>query len=93
MLEHLNNIIEDISTLKKENSYNLDNVDIISLENSITLLKNNLDKIDLEKVKMLSEEIYQLNMDNTFSYLTDHISNEFYAFSFILEQKIKEGKI
>ena len=37
--------------------------------------------------------IYQLNLDNTFSELTDHISNEFYAFEFLLEQNIKEGKM
>ncbi len=30
--------------------------------------------------------IYQLNLDNTFSELTDHISNEFYAFEFLLEK-------
>ena len=50
-------------------------------------------KIDLKKVKTISEMIYQLNLDNTFSELTDHISNEFYAFEFLLEQNIKEGKI
>ena len=48
------------------------------------------EKIDLKKVKMISKIIYELNIDNTFSELTDHISNEFYAFEFMLEQKIKE---
>ena len=43
-------------------------------------------KIDLKKVKTISEMIYQLNLDNTFSELTDHISNEFYAFEFLLEK-------
>ena len=50
-------------------------------------------KRNFEKIKIISNMIYQLNIDNTFSKLTDHISNEFYAFEFILEQKIKEGKV
>lgn len=89
MLEHLNNIINDINLIKKSNKYNLCHIDINLLEKNIIELKKN---IDLEKVKKISETIYELNVDNTFSELTDHISNEFYAFEFILEQKIKEGK-
>ena len=93
MSEHLENIINDINMIKKTNKYNLENIDITFLENSIIELKMNLeDKIDLEKIKIISNIIYQLNIDNTFSELTDHISNEFYAFEFILEQKIKEKK-
>ena len=60
----------------------------------IAEIKESLNKkIDLKKVKTISEMIYQLNLDNTFSELTDHISNEFYAFEFLLEQNIKEGKM
>ena len=61
---------------------------------SIIELKNDLDKnINLDKINTISNTIYELNVDNTFSELTDHISNEFYAFEFLLEQKIKEGKL
>ncbi len=93
MLEHLENIINDINMIKKTNKYNLKNIDITFLENSIIELKMNFEeKINLEKIKTISNIIYQLNIDNTFSELTDHISNEFYAFEFMLEQKIKEEK-
>ena len=47
-------------------------------------------KIDLDKVKMISQINYQLNIDNTFSELTDHISDEFYAFEFMLKKSRKE---
>ena len=90
MIEHLNNILKDIELLKNSNDYNLDNINIDNFESSITSLK---EKIDLEKVTITAKIIYQLNIDNTFSILTDHISNEFYAFEFILEQKIKEKKL
>ncbi len=90
MLEHLDNIIKDINIIKDSNNYNLENVDINYLKNKINDLKDN---INLETVKELANIIYQLNIDNTFSELTDHISNEFYAFEFLLEQKIKEGKV
>ncbi len=89
MLEHLDNIVKDILLLKKEDKYNFNNVDITFLENSIMDIRNNLKEIDLNKVKMISEIIYELNIDNDYSRLTDHISNEFYAFEFLLEQKIK----
>ncbi len=94
MLEHLENIINDITLIKKTNKYNLEHVNITFLENCIVELKMKLEeKIDLEKIKMISKIIYQLNIDNTFSELTDHISNEFYAFEFMLEKKIKDGKL
>ena len=87
MLEHLDNIIKDINIIKDSNNYNLKNVDINYLKNKINDLKDN---INLETVKELANIIYQLNIDNTFSELTNHISNEFYAFEFLLEQKIRE---
>ena len=91
MIYHLDNIIKDIQLLKKEDKYNLKNVDIVFLENSIVEIKKNLKKeIDLEKVKIISNNIYQLNVDNDFSKVTDHISNEFYAFEFLLEQKLEK---
>lgn len=94
MLEHLENIINDIKLIKKSDKYNLEHIDIDLLEMSIIQLKNDLDKnINLDKINTISNTIYELNVDNTFSELTDHISNEFYAFEFLLEQKIKEGKL
>ena len=93
MLEHLENIIDDIKLIKKSDKYNLEHIDIDLLEMSIIQLKNDLDKnINLDKINTISNTIYELNVDNTFSELTDHISNEFYAFEFLLEQKIKDGK-
>lgn len=93
MLEHLDNIINDINLIKKSGKYNLCHIDINLLENNLIELKNDLEKnIDLEKVKTISKAIYELNVDNTFFELTEHISNELYAFEFILEQNIKEGK-
>ena len=94
MIEHLDNVIKDIHEIKKTNQYNLKNIDIYLLEKMTIEIKESLSKkIDLKKVKTISEMIYQLNLGNTFSELTDHISNEFYAFEFLLEQNIKEGKI
>ena len=94
MLERLENIINDIKLIKKSDKYNLEHIDINLLEMSIIELKNDLDKnINLDKINTISNTIYELNVDNTFSELTDHISNEFYAFKFLLEQKIKEGKL
>ena len=90
MIEHLNNIISDIDLIKKSSKYNLENIDIKDLEDNINKLKKN---IDLDIVNMTSGIIYELNLQNDFSNLTDHISNEFYAFEFMLEQKIKEERI
>ena len=90
MIEHLNNIISDIDLIKKSSKYNLENIDIKNLEDNINKLKEN---IDLDIVNMISGIIYELNLQNDFSNLTDHISNEFYAFKFMLEQKIKEGRM
>lgn len=33
--------------------------------------------------------VYDLNYDNSFSSLTDHITNELYAFMFDLQEEIK----
>ena len=89
MIEHLNNIISDIDLIKKSSKYNLENIDIKNLEDNINKLKENT---DLEIVDTISKAIYELNLQNDFSDLTAHMSNEFYAFEFLLEEKIKEGK-
>ena len=90
MIEHLNNIITDIDLIKKSSKYNLENIDIKDLEDNINKLKKNM---DIDIVNEISGIIYELNLQNDFSNLTDHISNEFYAFKFMLEQKIKEGRM
>ena len=91
MLDHLNNILHDIDTINNSNNYNLENIDLSLLKNKIIYLKENLDKnINLENVKSISKIIYELNTNNMFSTLTDHISNEFYAFEFLLENKIRK---
>ena len=89
MIEHLNNIISDIDLIKKSSKYNLENIDIKNLEDNINKLKENT---DLEIVDTISKAIYELNLQNDFSDLTDHMSTEFYAIEFLLEEKIKEGK-
>ena len=92
-MEHLDNIINDINLIKKAGNYNLKQINIDFLEKNIIELKNMLiNSIDLAKVDTTAKIIYQLNLDNSFSDLTDHISNEFYAFEFMLERKIKEEK-
>lgn len=83
MIEHLNNIISDIDLIKKSSKYNLENIDIKDLEDNINKLKKN---IDLDIVDMTSGIIYDLNLKNDFSDLIDHISNEFYAFKFMLKK-------
>lgn len=94
MSEHLDNILNDIDLIKKADNYNLKQINIDFLEKNIIELKNMLSKnIDLGKVETLAKIIYQLNLDNSFSNLTDHISNEFYAYEFMLEKKIKVEKL
>ena len=89
-MEHLDNIINDINLIKKAGNYNLKQINIDFLEKNIIELKNTLiNSIDLTKVDTTAKIIYQLNLNNYFSVLTDHISTEFYAFEFMLEKKIK----
>lgn len=64
MLEHLENIINDIKLIKKSDKYNLEHIDINLLEMSIIELKNDLDKnINLDKINTISNTIYELNVD------------------------------
>lgn len=71
MIEHLNNIINAINLIKKSSKYNLENIDIKNLEDNINKLKKNL---DIDIVNEISGIIYELNLQNDFSNLTDHIS-------------------
>ena len=94
MLKHLDNILVKIDLLSKnvisELKYNLE--DLERVKNIITqfkdILKNkkNIFLIDLEKIKEISNIIFELNCDNLFSDSTDYISNELYAFEFLFEK-------
>ena len=98
MLEHLDNILVKVDLLsEKDNSelkYNLD--DLEKVKNTIIefkdILKNekNIFLIDLKKLKEISNIIFELNSNNLFSEFTDYISNELYAFEFLLQEKIKK---
>ena len=97
MLKHLDNILVKINLLSKntisELKYNLE--DLEKVKNIIThfkdILKNkkNIFLIDLEKLKEISNIIFELNCDNLFSSSTDYISNELYAFKFLLQDKME----
>ena len=95
MKEHLNNILDKIDLLK-EGTYKFNDTDIDFIRDSVIEFKNNIgdtdniNSIDLNKVEEVANLVYQLNLDNKFSFLTDGISTELYAFEFILEQKLKE---
>ena len=84
---NLDNIIKSIDLV------NGDDIDLKFLKQSIIELKLNLDRfIDLEKVDMISKMVYDLNVKSNFSQLTDYISNEFYSFEYLLQEKIKIEK-
>ena len=41
---------------------------------------------------LLPNLTYEINYENLFSELTDYISNELYAFEFLLQEKLKKGE-
>lgn len=87
MIENLDNIIKSIDSIEFEY------VDLKLLKQSIIELKLNLDKfVDLEKVNMISKMIYDLNVGSNFSNKIDYISNEFYSFEYLLQEKIRIEK-
>ena len=95
MIKHLDNILVKIDLLSENNNYELKyDFDVIkSLRQTIRefkdILQKNIMAIDLQKVKEISEIIYDLNNDNLFSDFTDSISTEYYAFQFLLQEKLK----
>lgn len=96
MLEHLNNIIIGLDKLSSYN-YKFNQKDIDELKKSLIgfkceVLKNNLNNISLLELKNVSNLIYEINYENLFSELTDYISNELYAFEFLLQEKLKKGE-
>ena len=96
MKTHLSNILDDIDLIFKDKNVKYNIKDILKIKNIIEELKLTLDdedeiySIKLVKVKLVSNMIYDLNYANLFSNITDHISNEFYAFSFLLQEMLKE---
>ena len=49
--------------------------------------------MDFNILKEIEHMIYLLNLNNNFSTLTDHMSNEFYAFEFMLQEKLKRKEV
>lgn len=95
MIKHLDNILVKIDLWSENNNYELKyDFDVIkSVRQTIRefkdILQKNIMAIDLQKVKEISEIIYDLNNDNLFSDFTDSISTEYYAFQFLLQEKLK----
>lgn len=92
---HLTNILNDI-VLLNNSDYKINNKNINIIKNNLKTFKDSLDSdndvllINLAKLKETSNLIYELNTENSFSELTDRISNELYAFEFLLQEKLKE---
>jgi hypothetical protein len=99
MKEHLNNILIDLDLLLKGENYKYNKFDLEKIRSIATDFIKHLEDskdislIELDKVKILSDMVYDLNYDNTFSKITDHISNELYAFEFLLQEKLKKRDI
>ena len=89
MIYHLNNIINKIDSLTN-NTIDINKLHEIkkTITEFISILKNqqNISKIDLDKFKKISNIIYNLNYDNSFSEFTEYLSNELYAFEFLLQE-------
>lgn len=99
MLEHLTNILNDMDLLLNEGNYKFDDKNVNIIKENLQIFKKSLKKsndvslIDLLKVKEVSNLIYELNVDNFFSTLTDHMSNELYAFEFLLQEELKRKEV
>lgn len=89
MIYHLNNIINKIDSLTN-NTIDINKLHEIkkTITEFISILKNqqNISKIDLDKLKNISNIIYNFNYDNSFSEFTEYLSNELYAFEFLLQE-------
>ena len=96
MKEHLEHILLDINKILEDNSnkYIINNIheinsNIIDLRNKIINMED-LFILDFKPLKKLENMVYDLNYNNNFSLLTDHISNEFFAFEFLLQEELKK---
>ena len=96
MIYHLNNIINKIDSLTN-NTIDINKLHKIkkTITEFIYILNNqkNISKIDLDKLKNISNIIYNLNYDNSFSEFTEYLSNELYAFEFLLQEKLKRKEV
>lgn len=94
MTDHLNNILKDLKVLVTSNEYkfSMDDVDYIQKVINSLLNFHDIKEIDFDVLKELSNKIYDLNLNNSFSTLTDHISNELYAFEFLLQENLKRNE-
>lgn len=95
MNEHLEHILSDINKILEDdaNKYIIDNINkiksiVVDLKYRI-IIRDDLFILDLKKIKELSNMVYDLNCNNEFSPLTDHISNELFAFEFLLQEELK----
>lgn len=98
MKVHLEQILLDINKILEDNSnkYIINNIheinsNIIDLRNKIINMEDLL-ILDFKVLKKLENMVYDLNYNNNFSSLTDHISNEFFAFEFLLQEELKKVK-
>lgn len=88
---HLNNVLTGISSFcsVKSNDSSIMYIREEIEKILVCLFKNSIDLIDLQTVKNIANRIYDLNCNNSFSEVTDYISNEYYAFEFILQENLK----
>ena len=84
---HLQNILIKINKLSLKKK---ENIDVIKKEihkiNDYLCKHSDITNIDLKIVKEISNLIYDLNFNNSFCKQTDFISNQFYAFEFLLQK-------
>lgn len=91
MSEHLNNILKDLEMLVNNEKYEFSMNDVNYIKKNINFFLNlqAMEKIDFEILKEVANKIYDLNLTNSFCALTDHISNELYAFEFLLQKSLE----
>ena len=87
MNNHLKNILNYLNADKVNESKNIIRAQVEILKEQMNEIKN----IDYKLIKLIADNIYELNLTNDFSEETEYISNEYYAFQFLLEKLIKEG--
>lgn len=92
MKEHLNNILNKLDLLDSNYKYSKEKIKLINDLINEFLSNDNFEYLNLQKVKTVSNLIYELNYNNSFSQLTDSISNDFYAFEFLLQNELKKEK-
>lgn len=92
MKEYIDNILNSIELLLENKEYKYNILDIDKMKSIVLEIKNSLEKdnnillLDIKKIKLLSNMVYDLNINNSFSKITETISNDLYAFEFILEE-------